>query len=900
MVRWMVCLTCLLAGAATAQTALSPAPIPGWVRPIPIPPIPPGDASGPVQRLLDNEQSNFNGAGEEVFVERADRILSPEGLGQMGNISKDWDPDTQAFTLHYLHIIRNGQVIDALAGGRKVTVIRRETRLEQAMLDGRLTATIQPEGLQVGDIIDLAYSRQDHDPALHGMITDGAGLTHAGAAARVYFTAIWPSSKPIRWRVSPGMGEPTITTKGATTEFVWDRTNVDMPKGPNGAPARFFDLGGIEWSQFRDWAGISAMLYPLYDKASNLSSDSPLRAEAGKIAALSPDAKARVLAVLRLVEDQTRYVFLGMNDGGLAPANADVTWSRRFGDCKGKTVLILALLRELGIKAEPVVVNTVVGDAIPLHLPTPKWFDHVLVRAYVGGQIYWLDGTRQGDRDLDELVTPPFHWGLPLTAAGAYLTPLDAAVPREPLQERTLTVDVSKGIDVAGAVRLDWLMRGDDAARVRAQMASMPRADFERALRQIWAKVYPWFNVDTVESAYEPMTHAERLTGVGTGKMEWDRGSDGGRFLRMPFSSVGADVSFNREPGPNRDAPFVIPFPQYTLYRQIFTLPATGRFILVGGDVDQVTAGEELKRHTQIDNHILTLTASVRSLVTEFPAAQAADAGATLRELGRSGVTLIYKEDGPANAPAQSHISEDLTAAALGDVAAQYRLAVDYAQGVGAPVDVKESLAWLRKSSDAGYDRAQNDLAQLYITGKFVSADPALAAALYRKAADQGLSLSQFNLSLLYQRGQGVPADASQAAVWMQKAANQGLAVAEAELGVMYELGHGVPLDRNEAFRWFVKAADQGEPAGENNVGFCYLRGLGAPRDLALAVQWIRKAADRGFPAAEATLGDLYSQGEGMPKDSAQALVWYRKAADKGEPRAKAALAKLSPAKPAA
>ena len=36
--------------------------------------------------------------------------------------------------------------------------LRREENLEQAMLDGVLTATLQPAGLRIGNILDVAYS----------------------------------------------------------------------------------------------------------------------------------------------------------------------------------------------------------------------------------------------------------------------------------------------------------------------------------------------------------------------------------------------------------------------------------------------------------------------------------------------------------------------------------------------------------------------------------------------------------------------------------------------------------------------------------------------------------------------------------------------------------------------
>ncbi len=80
------------------------------------------------------------------------------------------------------------------------------------------------------------------------------------------------------------------------------------------------------------------------------------------------------------------------------PARADETWQRRFGDCKGKTVLLLALLKELGIQAEPALVSLGGGDGLDERLPSLGAFNHVIVRATIGGKVYWLDGTRTGDR----------------------------------------------------------------------------------------------------------------------------------------------------------------------------------------------------------------------------------------------------------------------------------------------------------------------------------------------------------------------------------------------------------------------------------------------------------------------------------------------------------------------
>ena len=72
------------------------------------------------------------------------------------------------------------------------------------------------------------------------------------------------------------------------------------------------------------------------------------------------------------------------------------------------------MLRAFGIEAEPVVVQSSLGDMIADRLPMIELFDHVLVRAHISGKDYWLDGTRTGDTSLDAIEVPNFGWGLPL------------------------------------------------------------------------------------------------------------------------------------------------------------------------------------------------------------------------------------------------------------------------------------------------------------------------------------------------------------------------------------------------------------------------------------------------------------------------------------------------------
>jgi tetratricopeptide (TPR) repeat protein len=651
MLRWIaVLIATLCCSAAAAADAPQYGTPPAWVKPMAIPDIPAIKDGSPVQALLLNSQSRLTPETDDFFVETAMRILTPQGLASVANLPFSWSPDTETLTIHRMSILRDGKTIDLLAGGKNVTVLRRESRLELAMLDGRLTATVQPEGVQVGDVIDIAISLQRHDPVMQGRSQALSAMRFAGVAGHTYLRAFWPDGRPIAWRATEGMPKPKLSHADGVTELVIDEKNQMAPKGPADAPPRFSDVGELELSQFATWADVSALMTPLYVKASSLTPDSPVRAEAAKIRAATPDPKKRAEAALRLVEERVHYVFLGMNLGGYVPADADLTWTRRFGDCKGKTALLLALLHEVGVEAEPALVSTADGDALSQRLPM-MLFDHVFVRAVIGGKVYWLDGTRSEDRDLDDIPVPDFRWVLPVQAAGAKLERVEPKLLTAPSFESVKQIDASAGYDAPAKAHLEQTFRGDSAIAWRLALNALGEKDAERRLREYWRGQAPWVDARAVTSAYDEEHHVMRLVAEGEGKLDWTQNEDV-RDFDIGDSSLGFNQSFKREPGPYADAPFVVPYPEFNRWTVTIALPSKGAgFRLLGpGDVDETVAGRHYLRTSRLEGGEVTMTAEMRTLASEFPFAEAEAAGAELRKLASRDV-FVRGLGGSATAP---------------------------------------------------------------------------------------------------------------------------------------------------------------------------------------------------------------------------------------------------------
>lgn len=605
-----------------------------WVDVAPVPPPPADEGAPAIQVLLDDHQSRLDPAGDAYYARRVVKILKPEGLASVKSMSVIWSPDTETMTFHTLSIIRGGQTIDLLADRKAMLVLRRETNLEQASLDGRITASRQIDGLQTGDILDFSYTRGRNDPVLQGHSFDAEQLAFPGVAGRYRTVVSWPKGEPVIWKTTPGFGDPTTATKDGRTVLTLDKTLIQAPKAPIGAPLRFRRVGQMRTSSFQNWGEVSKLMAPLFAKASAIGPNSPIKAEADGIAAKTNDPKARAFAALQLVEDKTRYFFVGMGDGSYVPANADDTWTRRFGDCKAKTALLLALLKTLGVEAEPVLVNLGGGDGVDELPPSLSAFNHVLVRAKVNGQSLWLDGTRTGDTNPQSMQPPAHKWGLPVRERGASLEQIVEAQINVPTTSTVIRLDASKGFETLATARISITYSGVLATQIRAVLARTPRADFERNFRQQFSTAGSGMEIDQVSWRDDPVRDLFTIELGGTDDMDWRKNPDlNVRELRV--GSGAAPRPFpKREPGPNQDAPFAINYPSFTRTRTEIVLPNSGKGFTVRGPTGVAhVAGYEISSSSEIKGAVASFTVDQRATNSEIGYAETEAANKEIRRL---------------------------------------------------------------------------------------------------------------------------------------------------------------------------------------------------------------------------------------------------------------------------
>lgn len=485
MSRFAVLTACLLAGAAPVWASDTPLyqPTPDWVKQAPAPDAAKLPTPRP-QVLIFDQQQRIEDGRLSSYLRTANVIDSPAMLNQAGTISVEWQPDHGDVIVHHARLLRAGETIDLLAKGERFNVLKRELGMEQRMLTGILTATLEVEGARVGDVLDVAYTVTTRDPALKGNVDALMPVITKPATAGLARNRIsWRKDTDLKLRGYLDGLPLTPAEVGGYREVELIGPAAKPADMPNDAPLRFRPLPMMEASSFADWGAVSRTFAPLYSTEGAITPGSPLAVEVGRIRAAGTTPRERAALALQSVQTEVRYLFKGMAGGNYTPQTPVRTWEARYGDCKAKTLLLLAMLRALDIEAEPVLASIDGGDYVPKRLPGAAAFDHVLVRAVIDGKDLWLDGTGQGARlaDLDD--TPPFRWVLPLRTAGSDLIPLPIRASARPDTIVAIEIDERAGLKLPTPFKMRMTLRGANAEMMRMAQTT-GNADQMKALAQ--------------------------------------------------------------------------------------------------------------------------------------------------------------------------------------------------------------------------------------------------------------------------------------------------------------------------------------------------------------------------------------------------------------------------------
>ncbi len=151
-----------------------------------------------------------------------------------------------------------------------------------------------------------------------------------------------------------------------------------------------YDLKGSlgSWKEYGNWQ------YSLLDGLTELP-----ESEMSKIHRLIDnvaDLKERIKILYHYLQDETRYINISIETGGLKPYPASYVATNKYGDCKALSNYFIALLKIAGINSYYTKVYA--GDVIKkinINFPSQQ-FNHIIVCVPIKTDTLWLDCTSDG------------------------------------------------------------------------------------------------------------------------------------------------------------------------------------------------------------------------------------------------------------------------------------------------------------------------------------------------------------------------------------------------------------------------------------------------------------------------------------------------------------------------
>ena len=315
--------------------------------------------------------------------------------------------------------------------------------------------------------------------------------------------------------------------------------------------------------------------------------------------------------------------------------------------------------RGRGIEADPALVNTYSGKALPDSLPTPLVFDHVIARVVLpDGRVLWLDPTRLHQTGpLHQRMSSDFAHALPLRRDTSRPVMMDLESPATSRLHEAITF-TSHGLDQPVDMEIVSTFTGERATRMRARLADTTSARITRDYLNYYLQKFPGLtSTETVSWTDDRDTNRVRIVERYRVPDFWSAPGERGVITAEIYPhSVGALVG--SPANQDRRAPLGIDHPINTLVEVSVRLHSDWEVPPLDLHIDN--GHLQYISKARYENRVLNLSYFFRTKFDHVPANEVADYARTLAQIrGDLTLTLTHTPAAGATSAAVDATEED-------------------------------------------------------------------------------------------------------------------------------------------------------------------------------------------------------------------------------------------------
>ncbi|HYW71302.1 MAG TPA: DUF3857 domain-containing protein [Pyrinomonadaceae bacterium] len=467
-------------------------PEPAWVRQFEIN-RDAGPRDRPTSILLEDRETKLSANTVERFYRHSERVNTNAGLERLSQLQFNFEPSYESLAVHFIRIIRDGQTRNALTPSA-IKIIAKEDDLDEQIYNGTLTAVVFVNDVRVGDVVEYAYTVSGSNPVFGGRFADKFYLADEEPILNLRVRLVSPLGRTLYFRNQGTDLAAKQNSSASDNEYVWDRSDVPAIDPEDLTPSWFEPTPSVTVSEFGDWQALAQWAAPMYQASQTLPPELKKKAE-GWLKEI-PAPEDRMIAALRFVQQEIRYLGIELGPYSHSPSPPAQTFSRRFGDCKDKSLLLTSILNFLQIDSAVALVNTSAVHTLDDQEPSPDAFDHAIVQAKIGSRTFWLDPTIESQRgNVAAYYDPPYERALVLRPDSRALETIPPAKLESPATEVKETYRLRPGSEAA-SLQVTTTCRGADADDLRYSWSQRSAEETGKIYLNYYAENNPSIKAD--------------------------------------------------------------------------------------------------------------------------------------------------------------------------------------------------------------------------------------------------------------------------------------------------------------------------------------------------------------------------------------------------------------------
>jgi transglutaminase-like putative cysteine protease len=258
--------------------------------------------------------------------------------------------------------------------------------------------------LDVGDVVHAVARETIERSIIPGQFAEENVFEGTGFIRHITYEVYAPEDRPLKRIVLRDEIPGTVTSSikpgaGNTMVYRWEVNNVPRMFDEASMPPYEMVLQRLFISTLPDWAAVSKWYWDLSQP--HLEATTPeMKQQVQDLTKGAATDLDKVKALFHFVSNKIRYMGITPEKDrpGFEPHDVNITFDKKYGVCRDKAGLLVAMLRLAGLQAYPVLVS--VGTHKDADVADP-FFNHAIVGVELEpGQITLMDPTDENTREL--------------------------------------------------------------------------------------------------------------------------------------------------------------------------------------------------------------------------------------------------------------------------------------------------------------------------------------------------------------------------------------------------------------------------------------------------------------------------------------------------------------------